>query len=187
MAEGAPLATLREQPFELLREMERRARAALAGHAGAAGELNEWVGIGFRIDDERFVVSRDEVREVLMMPDTVTRIPGARRWVLGLANVRGHLLPISDLKMMLGAGRTAMDRRTRVVAVNHREVPAGLLVDEVFGFRRFVEGEFRAEWPPTVLRCDRYLGGAFERRDEVWPVFSLHELLESEEFLQAAE
>jgi twitching motility protein PilI len=70
--------------------------------------------------------------------------------------------------------------------VNHRDIPAGLMVDEVLGFRRFAETEFSAEAPPTVIRCDSYLAGAFRRGGEVWPVLSLKTLVESQSFLQAA-
>jgi chemotaxis signal transduction protein len=61
------------------------------------------------------------------------------------------------------------------VVVNHRDIPAGLIVDEVLGFRRFAEREFNAEPPPTVIRCDSYLAGAFRRGGEVWPVLEFEE------------
>jgi len=51
---------------------------------------------------------------------------------------------------------------------------------------RSAETEFTADLPPTLLRCERYLAGAFRRGAEVWPVFSLRSLLESQQFLQAA-
>ena len=54
------------------------------------------------------------------------------------------------------------------------------------GFRRFFESEFSADLPPTLLRCERYLAGAFKRGAEVWPVFSVKTLLESQQFMQAA-
>ncbi|MEO7385838.1 MAG: hypothetical protein ABIX37_02750, partial [Gammaproteobacteria bacterium] len=60
------LRDLREHPFDLLREIERRSRAAAAGAHGNDVGLAEWVGVGFRLGHERFVVPRDEVREVLM-------------------------------------------------------------------------------------------------------------------------
>jgi twitching motility protein PilI len=60
------------------------------------------------------------------------------------------------------------------------------MVDEVLGFRRFTDAEFTGDVPPTILRCERYLAGAFKRGTEVWPVFTLRNLLESTEFLQAA-
>jgi twitching motility protein PilI len=135
---------------------------------------------------ETFLVAREETREVLGYPAAVTRIPGAKSWVKGLANIRGQLLPMLDLRQFLGSGATVSGRNTRIVVVNHREIPAGLMVDEVLGFRRFAEAEFNAEAPPTVIRCDSFLAGAFRRGGEVWPVLSLKSLVESPSFLQAA-
>ena len=133
MSTAPDLESLVEQPFELLQELERRSRVAIAG-VGTGSGAEEWVGIGFRIGEEQFVASRDQVREVLMLPDAMTRVPGAKRWLLGIANLRGHLLPLIDLKMMLGSGRTSMRRMTRVISVNHRDIPAGLVVDTLAMF-----------------------------------------------------
>ena len=101
MTASTELASLVEQPFALLREIERKARAAVAGEG--TGEISEeWTGIGFRIGQENFVADREQVREVLMLPDTMTRVPGAKRWLLGIANLRGHLLPLIDLMLLTG-------------------------------------------------------------------------------------
>ena len=179
------LKSLRDRPFELLLELERRARAAATGaREGGAGQ--EWIGVAFRMGGETFLVARDEAREVMGIPTPLTRVPGAREWIRGLANVRGQLLPIIDLKQYLGSGETAEGRNTRVIVVNHREIPAGLIVDEVLGFRRFVDREFRPEAPATLIRCERYLAGAFRRGTEAWPVFSLKKLVESQTFLQGS-
>ena len=180
------LRSLRDRPFELLKELEKRSRAVAAGTTAESSVEREWVGVAFRMGGETFLVAREETREVLGYPAVVTRIPGAKAWVKGLANVRGQLLPMLDLRQFLGSGATASGRNTRVIVVNHRDVPAGLMVDEVLGFRRFAETEFNAEAPPTVIRCDNYLAGAFRRGGEVWPVMSLKSLLESQSFMQAA-
>jgi twitching motility protein PilI len=180
------LRSLRDRPFELLKELEKRSRAVTTGNVAEAAAGPEWVGVAFRMGGETFLVAREETREVLGYPAAVTRIPGAKNWVKGLANVRGQLLPMLDLRQFLGSGATASGRNTRVVVVNHREIPAGLMVDEVLGFRRFAEAEFDPEAPPTVIRCDSYLAGAFRRGGEVWPVLSLKSLVESQSFLQAA-
>ena len=185
MNDSVDLASLIEQPFELLQEMERRSRAAHAGQ-GAGSSPTEWVGVGFRIGEEQFVADREQVREVLMLPETMTRVPGSTRWLLGIANLRGHLLPLIDLKLMLGSGRTTLRRSSRVISVNHREVPAGLVVDEVLGFRRFMDHEFTNQTQETVVRCDRFLAGAYQRGDDSWPVFNLFDLVESNIFLQAS-
>jgi twitching motility protein PilI len=180
------LRSLRDRPFELLKEIERRSRTNSTVAAPDGGSVREWVGVACRIGGETFLIAREETREVLGFPAAITRIPGAKSWVKGLANVRGSLLPMLDLRQFLGSGATTPSRNTRIVVVNHREIPAGLIVDEVLGFRRFAESDFNADAPPTVLRCDSYLAGAFRRGGEVWPVLSLKSLVESQAFLQAA-
>jgi twitching motility protein PilI len=185
MSDSPDLKALVEQPFDLLKELESRSRAAVTGK-GAGALPAEWVGIGFRIGQEQFVANRSQVREVLMLPEAMTRVPGAKRWILGIANLRGHLLPLIDVKMMFGSGRTSLRRVTRVISVNHREIPAGLVVDEVLGFRRFMDNEFTESWPQTAIRCDRFLSGAYQRGQDIWPIFGLYDLIESNTYLQAA-
>jgi twitching motility protein PilI len=185
MQPESTLRALRDRPFELLLALERRARDAAAGaRDGAAAQ--EWIGVAFRMGGETFLVERDEAREVMGIPAPVTRVPGARSWIMGLANVRGQLLPVIDLKQYFGSGETVPGRNTRVIVVNHREIPAGLVVDEVLGFRRFAEREFNAESPPTLIRCEHYLAGSFRRGSEAWPVLSLRSLVESPAFLQGS-
>src|ERR1700722_15239306 len=136
MADEVPLKTLRDPPFELLAELERRGRAVSAqvNQEGTTGR--EWVGVALRMAGDLYLVAREETREGLGLPPALTRVPGAKPWIKGLGNVRGQLLPVVDLRQFLGSGTTPVTRNTRVVVVNHREIPAGLLVDEVLGFRR---------------------------------------------------
>ncbi|HEY8051455.1 MAG TPA: chemotaxis protein CheW [Steroidobacteraceae bacterium] len=185
-APDVQLKALRDRPFELLAELERRGRAVSATADQQATTGREWVGVALRMAGDLYLVAREETREVLGVPAGTTRVPGAKSWIRGLANVRGQLLPIVDLRQFLGSGVTPITRNTRVVVVNHREIPAGLLVDEVLGFRRFAEGEFTGDAPPTVARCERYLAGAFRRAHEQWPVLSLRSVLESPAFAEAA-
>lgn len=180
------LRALRDRPFELLCELERRSKVALAGASGRDVDVEEWVGIGFRLDEEQFIVAREYIREVLMVPALITRVPGAKDWVRGLANVRGHLLPIIDLKAFFGAGRFAGQRDARVLVIQGAELSVGLIVDEVFGFRRFLDSERSGQAPQTLVHCDRFLDGAYERGVENWPIFSIERLERSEDFQRAA-
>src|SRR6202043_2819101 len=102
----SPLKALRDRPFELLAELERRGRAVSAqvSQEGAAGK--EWVGVALRMAGDLYLVAREETREVLGVPASMTRVPGAKTWIKGLANVRGQLLPIIDLRQFFGSGIT---------------------------------------------------------------------------------
>ncbi len=180
------IRALRDKPYDLLVALDRRGRTSAAEAGEVANADREWVGVAWRMAGEAYLVAREEMREVLTYPSQLTRVPGAKNWVKGLANVRGALLPIIDLRQYLGSGATPLTRNTRLLVVNHRDVPAGLLVDEVLGFRRFTDGEFSGNAPPTIVRCERYIAGAFRRGAEAWPVLSLRLLVENPGFLDAA-
>lgn len=184
-AAAAPLAALRDQPFALLREMERRALAS-ADEQGESPASREWVGIGFRLGEERFLAPREEVREIVGCPPALARIPGAKAWVAGLTSLRGQLLTVVDLKAFLGGAATRLGRDSRMLVINQRELGTALLVDEVLGFRRFPQSGRGAAPEEDALRCRRYLDGAFTEGDTRWPVFSLATLAESPIFLRAA-
>ncbi len=186
MQEGVALKSLRDRPFELLAELERRGRAVTASSATDVAQAGEWVGVALRMAGELYLVAREEAREVLGLPAPLTRVPGARGWIMGLANVRGQLLPIIDLRAYLGSGATPTSRNSRVIVVNHRDIPAGLLVDEVLGFRRFADAEFTADVPPTIVHCERYVAGSFRRGNEQWPVLGLRTLVEDPAFTEAS-
>jgi twitching motility protein PilI len=183
---GINLQELRDDPFALLCEMEHRSRAVLAGSAALDAEAQEWVGIGCRLGSERLLVPRSEVREVMMMPARLTRVPGAKVWVAGLANLRGQLLPVVDFRTFLGAGTSQGVQTARVLVADSPEISVGIIVDEVFGFRRFSESDFSDSVPDTELRCEHYLIGECARGDEKWPVLSLAKLLAAREFQNAA-
>ena len=186
MLENASLKALRDRPYELLAELERRGRNATASPESPAAAGREWVGVAVRMAGELYLVAREEAREVLGIPSPLTRVPGAKPWILGLASIRGQLFPIVDLRQYLGGGTSPISRLTRIVVVNHRDVPAGLVVDEVLGFRRFNETEFSAEVPATIVHCRQYLAGSFRHETELSPVLSLRKLLEDPAFTAAS-
>lgn len=179
------LRALKDRPFELLLEMERRAIAARAGQEGDAETGREWVGVAFRIGDRILLAPREQVREVLMLPQT-TPVPGAIDWLRGLANVRGQLLPLTDLAAFLETESQGLTRAKRVLVVNHKYIPAGLIVDEVFGFRRFLDTELLDDRPAAPQRLEPFLTGAFPYQGDTLAVVGLQDLIESDRFLDAA-
>ncbi len=182
----SPLKALRDQPFELLAELERRGRNATASPEAVAAAGREWVGVAARMAGELYLVAREEAREVLSVPTPLTRVPGAKPWLLGLASVRGQLYPVIDLRQFLGGGVTPLSRTTRIIITSHRDMPAALVVDEVLGFRRFNETEFTGAVPVTIVPCARFLAGSFQHESAQWPVLSMRRLLEDPAFAAAA-
>lgn len=174
-----------KDPTALLADIQRRSRSNAAGLPQQEQSVEEWHGIGFRIGQLRLLAPLGEVTEILTLPP-MSRVPGAKAWVLGIANVRGNLLPIMDLQGYLHGRRASVGKRSRVLVINHRGVFAGLLVDEVLGLRHFPE-ENRTTQPPGMdAAVTPYLDRAYKSADETWVVFSMSKLAESPLFLQVA-
>ena len=66
-------------------------------------------------------------------PPALTRVPGLPEWVGGVANWRGRVLAVLDLRPLLQAQREPLDRRGRLVVLTRAGVTAGLLVEAVEG------------------------------------------------------
>jgi chemotaxis signal transduction protein len=86
------------------------------------------VHVRMRVAGEAYAVPIEEVLEVVTLGE-VTAVPGARAELLGVLNLRGHLLAVADLAPVLGLRRTA--RPTRMLVTESGGQQAGLVVDEV--------------------------------------------------------
>lgn len=178
--------TLAQPPFQWLQELERRAKQKSRGLPRQEKVQQIWRGIAFRLGDMTCVSALTEIREVMPVPTVMARVPGAKLWVRGLANVHGQLLPIIDLQACLDNRVTLLEGRTRVLVINQAGVNAGLLVDEVMGIKHFPEQSRDLEIPCKEAWIVPYAKGSFHYENAQWAVFDLHALAESDSFLKAA-
>jgi len=179
------LYNYRDTPFQLLQVLEKRCREINQARS-SSGQSREWVGVAFRIGQEVFMTSRSDVREVLALIPS-TRVPGAKAWIKGLANLRSQLIPVIDLGKFLGGNFHENTGLERMLVVNHERVPAALVVDEVLGFRRFSELELSKDKNhATKFSIESCLLGKCSRDADAWPVIGLRKLVESQEFMQSS-
>lgn len=85
-----------------------------------------------RLGGSRYALPMASVAEV-GRPPVLTRVPGLPAFVAGVANWRGRVLAVLDLRALLGAPTDVLDRRGRLVVLAHEGVRVGLLVEHVTG------------------------------------------------------
>lgn len=173
-----------KDPLAVLAELDRRCRENGAGLPRTEETRSEWRGIAFRVLASQLVAPLGEVIELFNYPH-VTQVPGTQPWVKGIANVRGTLMPIIDLQAFLKGPVTVIRRRSRVLVIRHKDVHAGLLVEEMLGLKRFFEEERTFHIPSVDEMVGKYTHSAFRQGDTFWSVFSMRELAENAEFLHA--
>lgn len=85
-----------------------------------------------RLGGCRYALPMPSVAEV-GRPPALTRVPGVPNWVAGVANWRGRVLAVLDLRPLLSAEVRQLDRRGRLVVLTRNGVTAGLLTEGVEG------------------------------------------------------
>ena len=171
--------------FQRLQEIEQKCRDRAEQLPALDSSKEEWVGIGFRLGNIELVSRMGEISEILDPPD-YTRVPGVKPWVVGIANVRGSLLPLMDLKGFITGENLKSRNEGRVLVVSHKGANTGLIVDEVLGLRHFFFREQAEDLPDMESALKPFVKQAFHRDEKDWPVFSFHTLIDDERFLHAA-
>jgi purine-binding chemotaxis protein CheW len=103
-----------------------------SGDRGAddLGELTDSQDfVTFSLAKELFAFPMDRVREIIRMPDTV-KVPLTPHSLVGLANLRGRVLPVVSLRSCCSYPPVDADEATRVIVVDCG-VPLGFVVDRV--------------------------------------------------------
>ncbi|TCV94204.1 twitching motility protein PilI [Luteibacter rhizovicinus] len=172
-------------PFELLALYERRCLAHSAGASERIEALGLWRGIGFRVGRRSFVSGIEEINELLAVP-TLTHVPGTQAWLMGVANVRGNLIPAIDLGRFLFDERTPSSERTRLLLVRQHGGTVGLLVDEVFGQRTIDDEQRGSSEEETDPRLARFVEGNVRLAEQAFGLFSMSRLVRAPDFRQAA-
>lgn len=171
--------------IDLLAAMENRSRANARQLPGQVEQIKTWSGLTYMLAGVRVVSAMSEVNELLQHPEHITAVPRAKDWMLGVANLRGNLMPIIDLQVFLGGKPVVPSKSSRVLVINLRGVNCGLLVPSVLGMRHYDEAN-RISQARMDGAIGNYVYEAFGVGKEIWPVFSLAALAAEPEFRSAA-
>lgn len=172
------------KPIAILLDIETRTKKNAAPLPSLREVKRLWTGVGFLLNNQRYVVPLNEVAEILHIPE-VKKVPGVKQWFRGIANVRGTLLPVVDLSHFLHSTPIKQSKRARVLVINHDGVYSGVIVEEVLGLNHF-EHEQRVKELEVDKNVQPYVKGGFSRNSENWTVFSLYELAKDTMFIQVA-
>lgn len=173
------------EPFVALQDIAARSLRQAQGLPAQIDIQPHWTGVGFSLAGYRFVAPMAEVAEILSPPPS-TRLPGVQKWVRGVANVRGRLLPLIDLESFFAGSLAGNRKNHRVLALELGELYTGLLVSEVFGMQHFPVDSFSEQLMPELQPFADYLAGAYQQDGLTWTVFSPFKLARNPDFYNAA-
>ncbi|MBC7662120.1 MAG: chemotaxis protein CheW [Chitinophagaceae bacterium] len=106
----------------------------IRGELGGSPESTEFSAvrqfIGLMIDREEFLLPIEVTNEIIMMHQ-LTFVPRAPRFIEGVINLRGTILPAINLRKMLGVPTTQFNGQSRIIIARCENVTVGLIVDGI--------------------------------------------------------
>lgn len=166
-----------------LAELSKKHAQALPAQVDASPR---WSGIGFSLLGCRFLAPLGQVAEMLEVPSS-TRLPGVQPWVLGLANVRGRLLPLFDMPTFLGGRPSVQRKQHRVLVVDSNNFYSGLVVDQAFGMQHFTKERFSEQVNSVPSAVENLVSGCYsDVSGQEWAVMNIPSLLQNPRFASAA-
>ncbi|MGD8932784.1 MAG: chemotaxis protein CheW [Chromatiales bacterium] len=171
--------------IRLLGALEDRCHQYAVGLPEPDEIQNLWEGVMFYVGEDRLIAPLSDIKEILNFPHSITKVPGTKPWMLGVANIRGILLPIIDLQLYLIGRKTNRSRRSRVLVFQIGGGLTGVLVGEMVGMRHFAKDSATGK-DALSGRFDRYIKYGFDQDGITWPVFKLSALADDPAFQIAA-
>jgi twitching motility protein PilI len=151
--------------------------------SGAESTLN--AKLGFQIGEEAWLVDLTGCSEVLPVP-AMEPIPLARKWLAGVANVRGNLYTVVDMCAFLGNARMDVTPASRVLLLSPRVARGiALQVTSMFGLRH--DGQFSADDSYTSGETPWIKAGYRDRNGRYWRELDPQQLVAQPSFLDISE
>ncbi|HEY1802309.1 MAG TPA: chemotaxis protein CheW [Terriglobales bacterium] len=137
-----------------------RARAAKLAFVPEAktGDRSYFEVVEFALGNERYAIESIHIREIDPLHD-FTPLPGAPPFVLGLANLRGQILSIINLKKLFDLPEKGLTDLNKVLVVHGHKMEMGILADAILGVRMLCSEDLNTSLPLlTGIRAE-YLRG----------------------------
>ncbi len=143
----------------------------------------------FRLGKEMFAVDISSVREVLELTE-VTEIPRTPKYLCGVINLRGHAVPVVDMRLKFGmeATQTTVNTCIIIIEVAHGDSSTimGGMVDGVSEVLELTADEIEA--PPKMGAGVgvEFINGMGRINDEFIIIVDIHKVFSEEELSEAS-
>jgi len=134
----------------------------------------------FKVGGELYALDIIKIREIIR-PQKLTVVPKAPRFIEGVINLRGVVIPVADLRKRFDHPCSTDLRKHRIIICSVSGRIVGLLVDEVLEVRRYGRQDIAPA--PQFLKgpeAEFFLGVA-RRGDDLVMVLDLDRILSSDE------
>lgn len=134
--------------------------------------------IGTKISGEEFLLSIDAINEIIMLTP-ITFVPNSAKYIEGVINLRGTILPVVNLRKMMGMPRGEPTASTRIIICKEEthNIRVGLLVDHITFVVALLPDSVDAASPPLSASGHDLLSGVSKEGNVIQGVLDLVKIL----------
>jgi len=132
--------------------------------------------VGFVIGEEEYAVPILAIQEIIK-PFEWTRVPQVPKYVLGVFNLRGAVIPLLDLRAKFGIPTKKHTDETRFIVMRHGDDVAGFVIDRLTMAIRIKKSNIGPP-PDTVIGDDTIIDGVGKQEDKIITILKVNKLLE---------
>lgn len=150
---------------------------------GANANLNQIVS--FLLGEEEFGLDIMKVQEIILVGE-ITKMPQVPEYVRGMINLRGHIIPVIDLRTRFKQPPCAKTEEQRIIVVNIGARTIGIVVDAVNEVLRMTPDQI--EPPPTGIGdVQRFITGLLKIDKKLVILLDIEGLFSDDEQLTLTE
>ena len=132
--------------------------------------------VGFIIGDEEYAVPILSIQEIIK-PFPWTRVPQVSKYVKGVFNMRGAVIPLIDLRLKFGLSEQKHNDETRFIVMKVGDDTAGFVIDRLTMALR-IKKENIGPAPDTISGDDTLIDGVGKEADRIITILKADKLLE---------
>lgn len=112
----------------------------------------------FQIAGEKYGIESVYVTKILLLND-LTFLPGVPSFIVGIINVRGHIIPVIDIKKIFELSNQKSIAESNVVVIETKDAIFGIIADNISGLRFIPVNELQTSLPTLSGIRAEYLKG----------------------------
>jgi purine-binding chemotaxis protein CheW len=149
--------------------------------------------ISFLLDEKEYAININFVQEIIAVQEivegkvktiTITTVPKSPEYMKGVIDLRGHIIPIINLRKILGLEeKEGKKEEEKIVIIEIQDIRFGILIDSVKEVLNI--HKFDIEPVPQFAEKEEkieFLEGVVKLKDRLVLLFNLNKILKKEQF-----
>lgn len=132
--------------------------------------------IGLLIGEEEFLLPIEVMNEIIMVHQ-LTYVPSAPRYIEGVINLRGTILPAINLRSMMGYKTVGPTMQSRIIIAHMEDILVGLIVDGITYVISLGSGELQNQTLSGKGRSTELISGIAKRGDKVNGILDISKII----------